>query len=62
VPLSLATLRRLPDHAAEHGHGLPAFDVSSVERVPGIVAAVRPTAAPVILQASRGARGHAGAT
>lgn len=54
------TLRQLLDHAAEHGYGVPAFNINNMEQVLAIMAAAAETDAPVILQASRGARSYAG--
>ncbi len=54
------TLRQLLDHAAEHGYGVPAFNMSSMEQGLAIMAAADAAASPVILQASRGARAYAG--
>ncbi len=54
------TLRQLLDHAAEHGYGVPAFNINNMEQVLAIMEAARATDAPVILQASRGARSYAG--
>lgn len=54
------TLRQLLDHAAEHGYGLPAFNVNNMEQVLAIMRAADRVDAPVILQASRGARSYAG--
>ncbi len=56
------TLRQLLDHAAEHGYGVPAFNINNMEQVIAIMAAARQSDAPVILQASRGARSYAGDT
>jgi len=56
------TLRQLLDHAAEHGYGVPAFNVNNMEQVIAIMEAARQSDAPVILQASRGARSYAGDT
>jgi fructose-bisphosphate aldolase, class II len=58
--MALITLRQLLDHAAEGGYGVPAFNINNMEQVLAIMAAARRTAAPVILQASRGARSYAG--
>jgi fructose-bisphosphate aldolase, class II len=58
--MALVTLRQLLDDAAEHGYGVPAFNINSMEQVLAIMRAARRTAAPVILQASRGARAYAG--
>ena len=54
------TLRQLLDHAADHGYGLPAFNVNNMEQVLAIMAAADRTGSPVIVQASRGARSYAG--
>jgi fructose-bisphosphate aldolase class II len=54
------TLRQLLDHAAEHGYGLPAFNVNSMEQVLAILRAADATESPAILQVSRGARAYAG--
>jgi len=54
------TLRQLLDHAAEHSYGVPAFNISNMEQGLAIMAAAKATNAPVILQASRGARAYAG--
>ena len=54
------TLRQLLDHAAEHGYGLPAFNVNNMEQILAIMEAAAVVDAPVILQASRGARSYAG--
>ena len=54
------TLRQLLDHAAEHGYGVPAFNMNNMEQGLAIMAAAEATRSPVILQASRGARAYAG--
>jgi fructose-bisphosphate aldolase, class II len=53
------TLRQLLDHAAEYAYGVPAFNINNMEQVLAIMAAAQETDAPVILQASRGARSYA---
>jgi fructose-bisphosphate aldolase class II len=58
--MALITLRQLLDHAAEHGYGVPAFNINNMEQLLAIMRAAEQTAAPVILQASRGARAYAG--
>jgi fructose-bisphosphate aldolase class II len=55
-------MRQLLDHAAEHGYGLPAFNVNNLEQVQAIMAAAAETDSPVIMQASAGARKYAGET
>ena len=54
------TLRQLLDHAAERGYGVPAFNINNMEQLIAIMNAARAVDAPVILQASRGARAYAG--
>ena len=57
--MSMVSLRQLLDHAAEHGYGLPAFNINNMEQMLAIMAAAKKTDSPVILQASRGARSYA---
>jgi fructose-bisphosphate aldolase class II len=54
-------MRQLLDHAAEHGYGVPAFNVNNMEQVHAIMQAAAETDSPVIMQASAGARSYAGA-
>ena len=58
--MAFISLRQLLDHAAEHGYAVPAFNINNMEQLLAIMAAARRTDAPVILQASRGARSYAG--
>ncbi|MBT0959867.1 class II fructose-bisphosphate aldolase [Denitromonas iodatirespirans] len=58
--MPLIALRQLLDHAAEHGYGVPAFNINNMEQIQAIMAAAHATDSPVILQASAGARGYAG--
>jgi len=58
--MALVSLRQLLDHAAEHGYGVPAFNVNDMEQIQAIMEAAQEVQAPVILQASAGARGYAG--
>lgn len=53
------TLRQLLDHAAEHGYAVPAFNINNMEQGLAIMAAAAAEDAPVILQASCGARSYA---
>lgn len=53
------TLRQLLDHAAEHNYGLPAFNINNMEQGLAIMEAADEVNAPVIIQASRGARTYA---
>jgi fructose-bisphosphate aldolase class II len=58
--MALITLRQLLDHAAEHGYGVPAFNVNNMEQMHAIMQAADACDAPVIVQASAGARSYAG--
>jgi fructose-bisphosphate aldolase, class II len=58
--MALVSLRQLLDHAAEHDYGVPAFNVNNMEQIHAIMQAADETNAPVILQASAGARKYAG--
>ena len=53
------TLRQLLDHAAEHDYGVPAFNINNMEQALAIMDAASGLDAPVIIQASRGARSYA---
>lgn len=57
--MALITLRQLLDHAAEHGYGVPAFNINNMEQGLAIMEAAKACDAPVIIQASRGARAYA---
>nr|WP_281421514.1 class II fructose-bisphosphate aldolase [Chelatococcus asaccharovorans] len=52
-------MRQLLDHAAENGYGVPAFNINNMEQGLAIMAAADAVDAPVIIQASRGARAYA---
>ncbi|WP_296556170.1 class II fructose-bisphosphate aldolase [Pigmentiphaga sp.] len=58
--MALVSMRQLLDHAAEHGYGIPAFNVNNLEQVQAIMEAADETNSPVIMQASAGARKYAG--
>ena len=58
--MAMISLRQLLDHAAEHGYGVPAFNVNNLEQIQAIMQAADQTDSPVILQASAGARKYAG--
>ena len=58
--MAFVSLRQLLDHAAEHGYGVPAFNVNNLEQIQAIMEAAQATQSPVILQASAGARKYAG--
>ena len=51
--MAMISLRQLLDHAAEHGYGVPAFNVNNLEQIQAIMQAAQKTDSPVILQASR---------
>ena len=58
--MPLVSMRQLLDHAAENGYGIPAFNVNNLEQVQAIMSAAAELDAPVIMQASAGARKYAG--
>jgi fructose-bisphosphate aldolase class II len=59
--MALVSMRQLLDHAAEFSYGLPAFNVNNLEQMRAIMEAADQVDAPVIVQASAGARKYAGA-
>ena len=58
--MALVSMRELLDHAAENNYGIPAFNVNNLEQVQAVMTAADEVGAPVILQASAGARKYAG--
>lgn len=58
--MALISMRQLLDHAAEHGYGMPAFNVNNLEQVQAIMEAANEVNSPVIMQGSAGARTYAG--
>ena len=58
--MALVSMRQLLDHAAEHGYGLPAFNINNMEQIRAIMLAAHECDSPVILQASAGARKYTG--
>ena len=58
--MPLVSMRQLLDHAAENTYGIPAFNVNNLEQVQAVMQAADEAGAPVILQASAGARKYAG--
>ena len=58
--MALVSMRELLDHAAEHSYAIPAFNVNNLEQVQAIMEAAKEAGAPVIMQASAGARKYAG--
>ena len=59
--MALISMRQMLDHAAEHGYGVPAFNVNNLEQMRAIMEGADATDSPVIVQASAGARKYAGA-
>jgi fructose-bisphosphate aldolase, class II len=58
--MPLVSMRQLLDHAAVNNYGIPAFNVNNLEQVQAIMQAASELDAPVIMQASAGARKYAG--
>ncbi len=58
--MALITMRQLLDHAAENSYGVPAFNINNMEQGLAIMRGAAAVDAPVIMQASRGARSYAG--
>ncbi|QRN41608.1 MAG: fructose-bisphosphate aldolase class II [Neisseriaceae bacterium] len=58
--MALVSMRQLLDHAADNNYGLPAFNVNNLEQMRAIMEAANEVNAPVIVQASAGARKYAG--
>ncbi|MDP2869511.1 class II fructose-bisphosphate aldolase [Methyloversatilis sp.] len=58
--MAMISLRQLLDHAAENAYGVPAFNINNLEQIQAIMQAAQKVNAPVILQASAGARKYAG--
>ncbi|MSQ57454.1 MAG: fructose-bisphosphate aldolase class II [Limnohabitans sp.] len=58
--MPLVSMRELLDHAATNRYGIPAFNVNNLEQVQAVMSAADEVNAPVILQASAGARKYAG--
>ena len=56
--MALISLRQLLDHAGEHGYGMPAFNITNLETLQAVMAAADKTDSPVLVQASRSARGY----
>jgi fructose-bisphosphate aldolase, class II len=56
--MPLVPMRLLLDHAAANNYGLAAFNVNNMEQIQAIMEAAKETDAPVIVQASRGARSY----
>jgi fructose-bisphosphate aldolase class II len=54
----MVSMRQLLDEAAKGNYGVGAFNVNNMEQIQAILEAARETKSPVIVQASRGARGY----
>ncbi|RDE08478.1 class II fructose-bisphosphate aldolase [Pelagibacterium lacus] len=57
--MPLMPMRPILDHAAEHGYGLPAFNITNLETLLAVMRAAERTDSPVIVQASQSARKYA---
>src|SRR6202047_3318986 len=57
--MAAITLGQFLHHAAEHEYGVPAFNINNMEQALAIMEAASTLDAPVIIQASRGARSYA---
>ena len=51
--MALVSMRQLLDHAAEHGYGVPAFNINNLEQIQAIMQAAAEADSPVILQGFR---------
>lgn len=56
--MALISLRQLLDHAGEYGYGMPAFNITNLETLQAVMQAADRTDSPVLVQASRSARGY----
>ena len=56
--MPLVPMRVLLDHAAENSYGVAAFNVNFMEQIQAIMEAANEADAPVIIQASKGARDY----
>jgi fructose-bisphosphate aldolase, class II len=56
--MPLVAMRQLLDEAAAGGYGVGAFNVNNMEQIQAVMEAAGETSSPVIIQASRGARGY----
>ncbi|WP_114836258.1 class II fructose-bisphosphate aldolase (plasmid) [Agrobacterium tumefaciens] len=57
--MTLVSLRQILDHAAEHGYGMPAFNITNLETLQAVLLAAKNTASPAIVQVSQSARKYA---
>jgi fructose-bisphosphate aldolase, class II len=56
--MPLVSMRQLLDEAAAGGYGVGAFNVNNMEQIQAVMEAASETRSPVVIQASRGARGY----
>uniref|UniRef100_UPI001863FE59 class II fructose-bisphosphate aldolase n=1 Tax=Paracoccus sp. SY TaxID=1330255 RepID=UPI001863FE59 len=54
--MALTSMRQILDHAAEHGYGLPAFNITNLETLLAVMRAADRTDSPVIVQVTQSAR------
>ena len=54
--MPMISMRQMLDHAAEHGYGVPAFNVNNMEQMHAIMEAAEKADSQVIVQASSGVR------
>ncbi len=57
--MTLVSLRQILDHAAEHGYGMPAFNITNLETLQAVLVAAKNTGSPAIVQVSQSARKYA---
>ncbi|MVA27302.1 class II fructose-bisphosphate aldolase (plasmid) [Agrobacterium vitis] len=57
--MALTSLRQILDHAAEHDYGVPAFNITNLETLLGVMCAAERTDSPAIVQVSQSARKYA---
>jgi len=58
--MPLVSMRTILDHAAEYGYGMPAFNITNLETLKGVMQAADATHSPAIVQVTRSARAYIG--
>lgn len=58
--MALVSMRTILDHGAEYGYGMPAFNITNLETLKGVMQAAAATDSPAIVQVTRSARGYIG--
>lgn len=58
--MTLVSMRTILDHAAEYGYGMPAFNITNLETLKGVMQAAAATDSPAIVQVTRSARVYIG--